>query len=190
MIIFCIFAKMKQIGEYISRLMKVRGLDQRDLALQCGMPYQNISAVLAGKRSLSVKQSIFLDDILGLEIGTLQRMQLDYEISNNEDARLPSSAKREILRKVKENGGLWSYDGIPESFSDDDIIEEGLRHLDFEDMHLLFELWSFSHIKRVWKQRLVSEGKRSNIINTLLGILYFKIDNNEIDGYLKHYSHP
>ncbi len=117
-------------------------------------------------------------------------MQLDYEISNNEGARLPSSAKREILRKVKENGGLWSYDGIPESFSDDDIIEEGLRHLDFEDMHLLFELWSFSHIKRVWKQRLVSEGKRSNIINTLLGILYFKIDNNEINGYLKHYSHP
>ena len=180
---------MKQIGAYISQLMKERGLDQRDLALQCGMHYQNMSAILAGNRPLSVKQSIFLDDVLGLEKGTLQRMQLDYEISSNEGIKLPSSAKREILCKVKENGGLWSYDGIPDSFSDDDIIEEGLRHLDFEDMHLLFEFWSFSHIKRVWKQRLVAEGKRSNVINTLLGILYFKIDNKEIDGYLKHYSH-
>ena len=179
---------MKQIGEYISRLMRERGLDQRDLALQCGMPYQNISAVLSGKRVLTTKQSIVLDDALGLEKGTLKSMMLDYEISSCNSIKLPSSAKREILCKVKENGGLWSYNGIPNSFSDDDIIEEGLRHLDFEDMYLLFELWSFSHVKRVWKQRLVSEGKRSNIINTLLGIIFFKIDNSKIDGYLKHYG--
>lgn len=180
---------MKQVGAYINQLMSERGLDQRDLALQCGMPFQNISAVLSGKRALSVKQSILLDDIFGLEKGTINKLQFEEELGKHQDIQLPSSLKHEILVKVKDNGGLWSYDGIPSSLDDDRIIEEGLRHLDLEDMGLLFKLWSYSHIKRVWKQRLVSEGRRTNILNALLGMMFFKIDDQNIDQYLKIYSH-
>ena len=180
---------MNAVGSYIRELMDEHGLDQMDLALQCHMPYQNVSAVLLGKRSLSPVQSILMDDVFRLERGTIQMMQQEQEFKRYRDIILPSLAKHEILVKVKENGGLWSYSEIPDSFSDDDIIEAGLRHLDFEDMYMLFDLWSFSQVKRVWKQRLVSEGKRSNILNTLLGMIFFKIDNKEIDGYLIRYGH-
>lgn len=179
---------MNIVGSYIRELMDEQGLDQMDLALQCHMPYQNVSAVLLGKRALSLLQSILMDDVLKLERGTIHKMQQEQEFKRYQDIVLPSLAKYDILVKVKENGGLWSYSGIPNSFSDDDIIEEGLRHLDFEDMYMLFDLWSFSHIKRVWKQRLVSEGKRSYILNTLLGMMFFRIDHKEIDGYLLRYG--
>ncbi len=94
--------------------------------------------------------------------------------------------KQQVLIKVKENGGLWSYNTVPKSMLDDDIIEEALRHLEFEDMHLIFEIWSKAHIKRVWRERLVTEGKRMNILNTLLGILFF--DVKDIGKYLLRYG--
>lgn len=189
MIIFIIFAVMKRLASYLNNLMNESGLDQRDLALQCCMPYQNVSAILSGKREPSIKQSIMLDDIFGLEKGTINRILFEEEKQKHKDLLFPSSLKHEILIKVKKNGGLWSYSGIPNSLSDDDIIEEALRHLDFEDMEIVFRLWSFSHIKRVWKQRLVSEGKRSNILNTMLGIMFFRISSEDIDNYLKRYSY-
>lgn len=179
---------MERISKYISSLVKSSGLDQRDLALQAGMPFQNISAVLKGRRQLTLEQSVIFDDIFGLETGTIYRMQANHAIDSCRKGLLPSVRKMDILKKVKKNGGLWSYDGIPTSFSDDDIIEEGLRRLDFEDMHLLFELWSPSHVKRVWKDRLVSEGKRTNILNTLLGILFFGMGSEQINKYLLNYG--
>ncbi len=177
------------MSNYMRDRMSELSLDQRDLALQCCMPYQNVSAVLSGKRRLTLEQSVLLDDCLGLEKGTLYQLQALEEVKTYSEKQLPSAKKWKILVKVKKNGGLWSYDGIPKSFSDDDIIEEGLRHLDFEDMHLLFELWSQSHVKRVWKERLVSEGKRTNILNTLLGIIFFGMDDVKIKRYLKYYGH-
>ena len=87
--------------------------------------------------------------------------------------------RRAILEKIKENGGFWSYDGIPENINNDDLIEEALLHLDFEDFHLMFENWSESHIRRIWKKRLLSQGKRLTTLNLLLEILFF---NNKQDG--------
>lgn len=96
--------------------------------------------------------------------------------------------KKIILKKIKENGGLWSYKSVPDSLPDDDIIEESLRHLDFEDMPMIFEIWSKAHIKRIWRERLVSEGRRMNVLNTLLGILFFDI--KDIEKYLEKNSSP
>ena len=176
---------MEDIGGYIKSRISYLGMDQRDLALQCRMPYQNVCAIISGKRKMTLAQSVCLDDCLGLEKGTLYQLQAQQEVEAYCDRQLPSARKRKILVKVKKNGGLWSYDGIPDSFSDDEIIEEGLRHLDFEDMHLLFELWSQSHVKRVWKERLVSEGTRMNVLNTLLGMIFFGIDDKHIKKYLE-----
>ena len=180
---------MQKMSSYLRGILERSGLDQRDLALQAGMPFQNVSAVLNGRRVLTPGQSVVFDDIFGLKRGTLYRMQAEEAIQKCKFSPLPSAQKHQILTKVKENGGLWSYEGIPGAFTDDDIIEEGLRHLDFEDMHLLFELWSPSHIKRVWKNRLVSEGKRSNILNTLLGMLFFGMDDKQTNTYLLKYGH-
>lgn len=173
-------------AEYLKDIMKARGMTQRELALKIGFPYQNLSAVIKGKRTIPISTSIRIDIQLGLEAGTLARKQTEDAIRSEYkkmNVNIISDKKQQILLKVKENGGLWSYNAIPKSIPEDDIIEEALRHLEFEDMHIIFEIWSKAHIKRVWRERLVSEGKRMNIINTLLGILFFDI--KDIDKYLE-----
>lgn len=180
----------ERFGSYIRQSLSERGYDISDAALHSRMSPQNFSAVLKGHRDLTVVQSVCLDQMLGLEPGTLIKMQDSFKVmdcvSGKKDV-LPSCQKRKILEKIKSNGGFWSYDGIPECLDDECIIEEGLRHLDFEDMHLLFELWSYAHVKRVWRKRLVPEGKRSNIMNMLLGVMFFNV--KDIEGYLKKYGH-
>ena len=75
------------------------------------------------------------------------------------------------------------YQGIPESLDDDSVIEAALVHLDLEDLPLLLEIWDKAHIKRVWKDRLVSQGKRMNIRNYTLAVNFFEIQDPE--EYLK-----
>ena len=92
--------------------------------------------------------------------------------------------RQTILEKIKANGGFWSYCGyIPTSLDDDSVIETALVHLDLEDLPLLLEIWDKAHIKRVWKDRLVSQGKRMNIRNYSLAVNFFEIRNPE--QYLK-----
>ena len=79
-----------------------------------------------------------------------------------------------ILQKTKARGGFWSYQGIPESLDDDSVIEAALVHLDLEDLPLLLEIWDIVHIKRVWKDRLVSQGKRMKF-----GIILLQRDSSE-----------
>ena len=88
-----------------------------------------------------------------------------------------------ILQKIKARGGFWSYQGIPESLDDDSVIEAALVHLDLEDLPLLLEILDKAHIKRVWKDRLVCQGKRMNIRNHSLAERFFGIQNPE--EYLK-----
>ena len=91
-----------------------------------------------------------------------------------------------IMEKIKNNGGFWSYSGLPEHMDDDSVIEASLVHLDLEDLPLLFGIWSKAHIKKVWKERLVSQGKRMNIHNYILAVKLFAIENP--DKYLSRYS--
>ena len=92
-----------------------------------------------------------------------------------------------ILEKIKANGGFWSYQGIPDSLDDDAVIEAALVHLDLEDLPLLLGIWSKAHIKRVWKERLVSQGKRMNVLNYILAVKLFGINNP--DKYISRYAH-
>ena len=164
------------IAQQIKSQLKARRISQQELAMMIGMPYQNLSAALRGKRHIPVKYTIYIDRILGFQEGFTKKQLVDEEIIPiiKKKSRSPYEVKKSlILNKINENGGFWSYSSIPEHLSDDDIIEKGLVHLEFEDMHLLFEIWSYSHVKKVWKQRLVSQKKRMNILNTLLGILFF-----------------
>lgn len=164
------------IKQEIKQRLKLRNLSQKDLSLMIGMPYQNLSSALSGKRNIPARYSIFMDRILGFEEGHIERKQSDELISREiiQNNRSPYQINKElILQKIKINGGLWSYNSIPEHMEDDEVIEEALLHLDFEDFHLLFNTWSQAHIKRVWKERLLSQGKRLNILNSLLAVLFF-----------------
>lgn len=162
--------------------LKQRNLSQKEVSAIIGLSFQNFSSFLRGRRDIPLKESMILDRVLSFEEGYIQKQLLEEKLSALKDAVKDIPYERNkclILEKVKENGGLWSYEGIPYNLDDDSVIEEGLLHLEFEDMYLLFQNWSKSHIKKIWKERLLSQGKRLNILNTLLGLLFFncKIDS-------------
>ena len=174
------------VGEVIRGRIAELGISQTELAARVGEHFQTISAIINGKREATISLSVRIDEALNLPSGTIAMAQTRYLVSKeiNEQQTVSMKEKRHIiLEKIKANGGLWSYQGIPENLDDDAVIEAALVHLDLEDLPLLFGIWSKAHIKRVWKERLVSQGKRMNIRNYTLGEKFFEIQNPE--EYLK-----
>ena len=177
-------------GEMIRERMTSLGISQVELSSRCREHVQVISAILNGQRDIPISLSVKLDCALEIEPGSIAIAQAKYlaaremERQNIQDIQ---SRKRAVLERIKAAGGLWSYQGIPEHLDDDSIIEAALVHLELEDIPMLLGIWSKSHLKRVWKERLVSQGKRMNILNYILAVKLFGIKHP--DNYLIRYAH-
>jgi plasmid maintenance system antidote protein VapI len=174
------------VGEVIRGRITELGISQTELAARVGEHFQTISAIINGKREATISLSVRIDEALNLPSGTIAMAQTRYLVSKEISEKQTESMKEKrhiILEKIKANGGFWSYQGIPESLDDDAVIEAALVHLDLEDLPLLLGIWSKAHIKRVWKERLVSQGKRMNIRNYTLAVNFLEIRNPE--EYLK-----
>ena len=94
--------------------------------------------------------------------------------------------KGKFLELLKEEHAFWSYS--PESVSlsnvdDDQIIALTMRYLDLPEIKQLFEIYSFSKIKRAWKKLLVPEGEYLYTLNRFFAWYYFKAKRP--DAYLK-----
>ena len=177
-------------GELIRERLANLGLSQVELACRCGEHVQVISAILNGQRDIPVSLSVRMDCALELEPGAVAIAQAKYLAEREmERQKLQDIQRRKvaILERIKAAGGLWSYQGIPEHLDDDSIIEAALVHLELEDMPMLLSIWSRSHLKRVWKERLVSQGKRMNILNYILAVKLFGVKHP--DNYLIRYAH-
>lgn len=169
--------------------MSSLGVSQVELAARCGEHVQTISAVLNGQREIPVPLSVRLDVALGLEPGSVAIWQARYLVSvemQRQDIVDMQGRRMAVLERIKAAGGLWSYQGIPEHLDDDSIIEAALVHMELEDLPMLFQIWSKSHLKRVWKERLVSQGKRMNILNYILAVKLFGVRHP--DNYLARYA--
>ncbi|MBO7589525.1 MAG: helix-turn-helix domain-containing protein [Bacteroidaceae bacterium] len=179
------------VGDMIRGRLAELGISQTELAIRVGEHVQTISAILGGKRDITIPLSVRLDHELDYQPGTLAVAQTRFLVEN-ELTGIEMESKQErklaIMEKVKKNGGFWSYSGIPEHIDDDSVIEASLVHLDLEDLPMLFGIWSKAHIKKVWKERLVSQGDRMNILNYILAVKIFAIKNP--DNYLTRYAKP
>ncbi len=175
--------------ELIQGRISALSISQTELAVRCGEHKQTLSAILHGRRDIPIALSIKLDAALGLEPGAIALVQtqdlIEKELRRTRNVDMQKK-KLNILKKIKAAGGLWSYQGIPEHLDDDSVIEAGLVHLELEEMPLLFQIWSRAHIKKVWKERLVSQGRRMNILNYILAVKVFEINNP--DSYLARYA--
>ena len=174
------------VGEVIKGRITELGISQMELAARVGEHFQTISAIINGKREATIPLSVRIDEALGFPSGTIALAQTRYQVEKEVNEKQSESMKEKrhiILEKIKANGGFWSYQGIPDNLDDDAVIEAALVHLDLEDLPLLFGIWSKAHIKRVWKERLVSQGKRMNIRNYTLAVKFLEIRNPE--EYLK-----
>ena len=91
-----------------------------------------------------------------------------------------------LLDKLKEERAFWSYDPNSvtlDSISDEMLIALTLRHLDLEEINLLYEIYSSKMIKEAWMNQLVPEGDYLRTLNRFIAWFYFKIKNP--DRYLK-----
>lgn len=193
MIIFALMKgteKAPAVGSIIRERLKQTGMSQAELAQKVNEHSQTLSSVIRGTRALTVSLSLRLDAVLGFDPGTLAVAQTRYQVEREQERarkQLLQSQIRSILKKIKANGGLWSYDGIPDNMDEDAIIEAALMHLDLEDMPSLFKIWSRSHIKKVWKERMVSQGARLGILNYILAVKIFYVNNP--NHYLSRYAY-
>ena len=179
------------VGEKIRCRIAELGISQTELAVRVDEHAQTISAILGGKRDITIPLSVRLDEELGYPPGTLAVAQTQYLVERELERKQIESKqekKQLIMEKIKSNGGFWSYSDIPKHMDDDSVIEASLVHLDLEDLPLLMGIWSKAHIKKIWKERLVSQGKRMDILNYILAVKLFTIHNP--DKYLKRYARP
>ncbi len=94
--------------------------------------------------------------------------------------------KNHIIKLLNQKGAFWSYNNSESFPSDETLMEKGLLYLEFEDMHILFELYGMKKLKKYWRENLVPQGKYYSTINWLLALYFFNIKNP--DSYLKRYG--
>ena len=85
--------------------------------------------------------------------------------------------KQSLSKQLYDRGYLWSYRAASDNavLPDEELILNGLSHLEFEDMPLLFEAFPYRQIKQVWQQRMLPYPDYYGTLNMLLAALFFPI---------------
>lgn len=86
-------------GEMIKDEIEYRGISQKDLAAEIGIPASVLNAVLNGKRAVTTEYALLLEAALGIEADLWLRLQSDY---NKQVAKSDPSFMERInrIRKV------------------------------------------------------------------------------------------
>ena len=85
--------------------------------------------------------------------------------------------KQSLFKQLFDSGYLWSYQatGDKAMLPDEESILNGLAHLEFEDMPMLFEAFPYRQIKSVWQRRMLPYPDYYGTLNLLLTALFFHI---------------
>ena len=85
--------------------------------------------------------------------------------------------KQSLSKWLYDSGYLWSYRAADDKamLPDEELILNGLSHLEFEDMSMLFKAFPYRQIKRVWQQRMLPYPDYYGTLNLLLAVLFFHI---------------
>lgn len=68
-------------GEMIKEEIKCRGISQKKLAAQTGIPYTALNEVLNCKRPVSTEYALLLEAALGIEARIWIKTQADYDVT-------------------------------------------------------------------------------------------------------------
>lgn len=82
-------------GEMIKDEIKYRGITQKQLAKEIGIPASVLNAVLNGKRAVTTEYALLLEAALGIEADLWLKLQSDY---NKQVAQSDSSFMERIKR--------------------------------------------------------------------------------------------
>ena len=87
---------------------------------------------------------------------------------------MKSDVKQYLFRKLKQENCFWSYDiSKMKTISDEALIEHVMLYLDIEDINMLFPLYGYKKVKRVWLDRVASQGAMFRSYNILYAWYYF-----------------
>lgn len=67
-------------GELLKEEIECRGISQKELSRQTGIPYTALNEVLNCKRAITTEYALLLEAALGIESGFWLRMQMDYNV--------------------------------------------------------------------------------------------------------------
>ena len=78
------------------------------------------------------------------------------------------------MERLRQEHCLWSYDVDSEGCIPDNLlIELTLIHLDIDDINILFDVFTYQQVKKVWLQYVVAQGERYYTLNKFLAWYYF-----------------
>ncbi len=101
-------------------------------------------------------------------------------IKQNEIARI----KESLMQDLKKENAFWSYSKESAiNITDNQLIALTMRYLDLAEIALLFQIYGYRRIKKVWKELLVPEGEYLYTLNRFFAWYYFKAKRP--DAYLK-----
>ena len=81
-----------------------------------------------------------------------------------------------LLNKLKQEHCLWSYDNTSiKDIPDDVLVELVMLYLDIEEIDLLFRLYDYQTVKRVWIENVVAQGERYYNLNYFFAWYYFHV---------------
>lgn len=87
---------------------------------------------------------------------------------------MKEDVRQQLFRKLKKENCFWSYDvSKMKSISDESLIEHVLLYLDIEDINLLFPLFGYKKVKRVWLDCVAPQGAMFRPYNILYAWYYF-----------------
>ena len=67
-------------GGLLKEEIECRGISQKELSRQTGIPYTALNEVLNGKRAITTEYALLIEAALGIESDFWLKMQMDYNI--------------------------------------------------------------------------------------------------------------
>ena len=97
---------------------------------------------------------------------------------------MKEDVRKFLFRKLKKENCFWSYDvSKMKSISDESLIEHVLLYLDIDEINMLFPLFGYKKVKRVWLDRVAPLGAMFRQYNILYAWYYFGAKHPE--AYVK-----
>ena len=165
----------QSIGKYIEMLCSKHKVSQSAVAREINVSRQLLSCVICDKRELSLQLAMKLEAFFSLPEGELMRMQAIQAV-----AQRKKSIKEDLCRKLIANNAFWSFDiNAISEIPDEEIIEKSFSVLDMDDIGLMFEIYPRKKILHVWRERMAIQGDYMKMLNIMIAMYYFGIQNPE-----------
>lgn len=97
-----------------------------------------------------------------------------------------SSLKAILTEKLVRSKVFWSFEpNSTECLPDELLIEKVLLYLDIEEISSMFLLFPPKKIRKVWREKMVSQEPMYHAVNRLFAFLFFGIKNP--DSYIRQF---